>query len=140
MIRRPPRSTPLYSSAASDVYKRQVHGIGFSEVPEGCTLDKAIELTKVPESANIPGMREMTKEDVPQVRALLSEYLKKFTLHPIYTEEGIAHLLLPRKDIVYTYVIADAEGRVTDFVSYHIVPYSVLKQEAECLVTVPYKQ
>src|SRR5660397_29074 len=26
MIRRPPRSTPLYSSAASDVYKRQVWG------------------------------------------------------------------------------------------------------------------
>src|SRR5660398_330290 len=26
MIRRPPRSTPLYSSAASDVYKRQVQG------------------------------------------------------------------------------------------------------------------
>ena len=26
MIRRPPRSTPLYSSAASDVYKRQVYG------------------------------------------------------------------------------------------------------------------
>ena len=25
MIRRPPRSTPLYSSAASDVYKRQTH-------------------------------------------------------------------------------------------------------------------
>ena len=24
MIRRPPRSTPLYSSAASDVYKRQM--------------------------------------------------------------------------------------------------------------------
>src|SRR5660397_298778 len=28
MIRRPPRSTPLYSSAASDVYKRQ----GFNDV------------------------------------------------------------------------------------------------------------
>ena len=27
MIRRPPRSTPLYSSAASDVYKRQVVSI-----------------------------------------------------------------------------------------------------------------
>ena len=26
MIRRPPRSTPLYSSAASDVYKRQLRG------------------------------------------------------------------------------------------------------------------
>src|SRR5660398_163976 len=29
MIRRPPRSTPLYSSAASDVYKRQeLHAAG----------------------------------------------------------------------------------------------------------------
>src|SRR5450759_5941960 len=27
MIRRPPRSTPLYSSAASDVYKRQLLGL-----------------------------------------------------------------------------------------------------------------
>src|SRR5660398_327280 len=32
MIRRPPRSTPLYSSAASDVYKRQ----GFT--PSECEL------------------------------------------------------------------------------------------------------
>eukprot|EP00826_Nyctotherus_ovalis_P056979 TRINITY_DN7781_c0_g1_i14.p2 TRINITY_DN7781_c0_g1~~TRINITY_DN7781_c0_g1_i14.p2 ORF type:complete len:102 (+),score=27.36 TRINITY_DN7781_c0_g1_i14:24-308(+) len=28
MIRRPPRSTHCISSAASDVYKRQVHGVG----------------------------------------------------------------------------------------------------------------
>src|SRR5660398_331981 len=27
MIRRPPRSTPLYSSAASDVYKRQAYSV-----------------------------------------------------------------------------------------------------------------
>ena len=30
MIRRPPRSTPLYSSAASDVYKRQVNVLGLT--------------------------------------------------------------------------------------------------------------
>src|SRR5665647_1398521 len=34
MIRRPPRSTPLYSSAASDVYKRQVaQDVEVVEVP-----------------------------------------------------------------------------------------------------------
>ena len=32
MIRRPPRSTPLYSSAASDVYKRQPHQRTLSEL------------------------------------------------------------------------------------------------------------
>src|SRR5450756_3146312 len=31
MIRRPPRSTQSRSSAASDVYKRQVHGLGYVE-------------------------------------------------------------------------------------------------------------
>src|SRR5660398_206181 len=30
MIRRPPRSTPLYSSAASDVYKRQDNSSGLN--------------------------------------------------------------------------------------------------------------
>src|SRR5660398_308402 len=30
MIRRPPRSTPLYSSAASDVYKRQPNVVVYS--------------------------------------------------------------------------------------------------------------
>src|SRR5450759_1710143 len=30
LIRRPPRSTPLYSSAASDVYKRQPSGLIYS--------------------------------------------------------------------------------------------------------------
>ena len=43
MIRRPPRSTPLYSSAASDVYKRQIRCgnalpqiIGTRAAPEPC--------------------------------------------------------------------------------------------------------
>src|SRR5665647_2466085 len=34
MIRRPPRSTPLYSSAASDVYKRQA-----PHTPHFCIVD-----------------------------------------------------------------------------------------------------
>src|SRR5660398_303122 len=35
MIRRPPRSTPLYSSAASDVYKRQADGWELVQVVQG---------------------------------------------------------------------------------------------------------
>src|SRR5674476_931732 len=40
MIRRPPRSTPLYSSAASDVYKRQLYAL-----IEISTLSTAILVT-----------------------------------------------------------------------------------------------
>ena len=35
MIRRPPRSTPLYSSAASDVYKRQVQDAAVIIIKQG---------------------------------------------------------------------------------------------------------
>ena len=45
MIRRPPRSTPLYSSAASDVYKRQVNRLGNVLVPNdsyGTVIEKKI--------------------------------------------------------------------------------------------------
>ena len=35
MIRRPPRSTPLYSSAASDVYKRQINSFEMNNELDG---------------------------------------------------------------------------------------------------------
>ncbi|GAB5837113.1 hypothetical protein JMUB7551_28710 [Staphylococcus aureus] len=39
MIRRPPRSTPLYSSAASDVYKRQDIDEAITHFKEAVTID-----------------------------------------------------------------------------------------------------
>src|SRR5665647_613110 len=41
MIRRPPRSTPLYSSAASDVYKRQDPTGPNQPIPKGEAIDEA---------------------------------------------------------------------------------------------------
>src|SRR5660397_21134 len=39
MIRRPPRSTPLYSSAASDVYKRQLRNLSISKPNQVWAVD-----------------------------------------------------------------------------------------------------
>ena len=44
MIRRPPRSTPLYSSAASDVYKRQLIDC---VIGNSCTNDSATASIKI---------------------------------------------------------------------------------------------
>src|SRR5450759_4793584 len=48
MIRRPPRSTPLYSSAASDVYKRQVRDP---------VREVAVEVRQEPGDVGHEGMR-----------------------------------------------------------------------------------
>src|SRR5450759_285645 len=45
MIRRPPRSTPLYSSAASDVYKRQHDAMGIENISIGMTLSTTYPAT-----------------------------------------------------------------------------------------------
>ena len=46
MIRRPPRSTPLYSSAASDVYKRQEWQLGGQSI--GGMMEIRPEMGPVP--------------------------------------------------------------------------------------------
>src|SRR5660397_2877 len=64
MIRRPPRSTPLYSSAASDVYKRQIFKVATSLVNfQRDFLDHGIEHLRplvLRDVANDIGMHEST--------------------------------------------------------------------------------
>src|SRR5674476_90991 len=56
MIRRPPRSTPLYSSAASDVYKRQ---------PEYLLTQPQLPLEKVPRVPSKDGAFSFRKRQTP---------------------------------------------------------------------------
>src|SRR5660398_252806 len=63
MMRRPPRSTPLYSSAASDVYKRQlsVAKLPYSEAQDGISLTSTVVpsglgRTKDEQVANLVGL------------------------------------------------------------------------------------
>ena len=46
-----------------------------------------------------------------------------------YTQDELAHLLMPKKDIVYTYVIENNEKGVTDFISYFIMDCALLENK-----------
>src|SRR5660398_324146 len=77
MIRRPPRSTPLYSSAASDVYKRQEDGEERSSegdvdeplpVPRDVQVDEGIRegfFTSHPPSAQALAPHPVQEDDRP---------------------------------------------------------------------------
>lgn len=43
-----------------------------------------------------------------QVTQLLAEYLKKYSLSPVFTEEEVEHYLTPVADVVDTYVVESA--------------------------------
>src|SRR5674476_1598812 len=75
MIRRPPRFTPLYSSAASDVYKRQIHG-GVRDPP----------LMGAPSLVGVGGAGEQVGVDVIGQALAPGQHVKTLGIHVL--EEG----------------------------------------------------
>ena len=46
----------------------------------------------------------MTEADVPQVTRLLNTYLANVKIHIKFDEGEVAHFLLPRYKVIYSYV------------------------------------
>ena len=67
---------------------------------------------------------------VTQVTRLLSTYLEKYSLIPIFTEEEVEHYLMPVEDVVDSYVVESAgqPTEVTFFVLVILVVSCLLKQ------------
>lgn len=57
------------------------------------------------QTAKTSGLRPMTKKDVPVVHRLLREYLSQFNLVPAMNQEEVEHWLLPRENIIDTFLV-----------------------------------
>ncbi|KAJ2342316.1 glycylpeptide N-tetradecanoyltransferase [Coemansia sp. RSA 2618] len=112
---------------------RKLAETGFSQKLSGAELQKVVAAMRLPPAPAVAGLREMRKGDVGQVRKLLNRFLKtRFEMVPVFrTDAEVAHWLLPRTDVVWTFVVEDAEhpGRITDFFSFYSLPSAVLKGE-----------
>ena len=61
---------------------------------------------------------------------MLNEHLDSVKIHIIFTEEEIAHFLLPREGVIYSYVVEEYKentNTITDFYSFYSLPSSILK-------------
>lgn len=101
--------------------------IGFTRFGKNLNKARAQKLYKLPVAPQISGLREMAVNDVPSVHRILSEYLQRFSLHVEFTEEDIAYFLLPRMNVIYSYVVENSVGEITDFCSFYYLPSSVLR-------------
>lgn len=102
-------------------------------------MARYVKILKLPEQAAVKGLREMTRADVPQLHALLVEYLKKFDVHLEFSPEEVDHFLLPRQGVVDSYVIENPESKkITDFLSFYHLPSSILKHAEHKTLYVAY--
>lgn len=72
--------------------------------------------------------REMTENDVPRVTKMLRDHLQQFKLSLEIDESYVKHWILPRKDIVYTYLSEEND----QFVTFYSLNY-VHKQSGETI-------
>ncbi|CAL8096362.1 unnamed protein product [Calicophoron daubneyi] len=117
---------------------RKLLECGFMERSPEVSLERLVKFYQLPEKTTVNGFRQMTQADLPQAWDLLSKYLQQFSLHPVYTEEEFRHLFLPRKDVVYSFVVANDDGSITDFCSYYILFNSVVQNKNHSTLKVAY--
>jgi glycylpeptide N-tetradecanoyltransferase len=120
-----PVATAIYYHRS--VNPKKLIEAGFSSLSSGETMASHVKRQKILKDIeiNVEGgyFREMLTKDIPQVYKLLKEYLKNFNLAPKYKQEEVAHMLLPKKDVIYTYVFESVDTKeVTDFVSFYRIP------------------
>mmetsp|Transcript_10956 Transcript_10956/g.16137 ORF Transcript_10956/g.16137 Transcript_10956/m.16137 type:complete len:426 (+) Transcript_10956:148-1425(+) len=105
---------------------KKLVAVGFSRLAPRMTLARLQKLYKLPTETFTPTLRAMEKKDVPAVHKLLTKYLTKFALCISFTEDEIAHWLLPRPKVINSYVVEGEGGVITDMCSFYHLPSSIL--------------
>ncbi|KAI8899171.1 hypothetical protein BC833DRAFT_525018 [Globomyces pollinis-pini] len=98
--------------------------VGFSYLPSDMTMAGIIKKYKLPAETELP-IVPMEEADVPGVTVLLAEYFKNFDFTAALSEADVRHWLLPIDNVIYSYVVKDEDGTITDFVSFYNLPSSV---------------
>ena len=92
---------------------------------------KKYELPKKDRFNIIGNLRLMEEKDVKEVGRLFRETNEKYNIYPNFSKAELAHMLLPKKGVVATYVVDDPDkkGALCDFMSFTIMHQLVLNRE-----------
>jgi len=106
--------------------------VGFSALPAGTPMARYVKMHKMvgeDETGLIGTVVPMEQKHTKQAFKLLQDYLKEFDIYPEFSKKEFQHFCLPRENVLYSYVIVDEKGEVTDFFSFYHLPSSVLKSD-----------
>ncbi|CAJ0639488.1 8925_t:CDS:10 [Entrophospora sp. SA101] len=119
---------PKPISKARSLNPKKLVETNFSRLPQNVPLSRYVKKYKVSTKTVTPGIREMLEKDASAVRNLLNSYMEKFDFVPEFkNDDEIKHWILPRENVVWSYVVEDTETKeITDFFSFYYLPSSVI--------------
>ncbi|XP_005089639.1 glycylpeptide N-tetradecanoyltransferase 2 [Aplysia californica] len=104
---------------------RKLIEVKFSHLSRNMTMQRTLKLYKLPDSPKTPGFRELTPADVPEAFKLLSQFMLRYKLIPLFSEEEFRHWFIPRPGIINSFVV-ESNGKLTDFVSFYSLPSTIM--------------
>ncbi|KAG7904340.1 hypothetical protein KL935_000479 [Ogataea polymorpha] len=124
----------------------KLYEVGFSSLPAGVTKSQMIAKYALPSSTKTPGLRKMVPEDVAQVLELYNKFQAKYDLVQEFTEDELVHWLcgpvtqrdLEDKDKVIISYVVEQDGKITDFFSFYLLPFTVLNNSTYDRLNVAY--
>lgn len=69
---------------------------------------------------DIHQIRLANKRDIDDLMKIYNNYNKKYRFFRIYNKKEFEHFFMPRKDMVYTYLLTNSQGEVKDFITLHV--------------------
>jgi len=99
--------------------------VNFSRLQPRMTMTMVVKLNKLPD-APAHNFVPLTFETAPSAFQLVSDYLLRTKLSPIYTLEEFCHWFIPRTGVVESYVLVGANGAVSDMCSFYHLPSSII--------------
>ncbi|XP_041994925.1 glycylpeptide N-tetradecanoyltransferase 1-like [Salvia splendens] len=113
--------------------------VGFSRLGARMTMSRTIKLYKLSDQTATPGFRKMEPHDVPAVTRLLRNYLQQFAVAPDFDVDDVEHWLLPKEDVVESYMVESSETHeITDFCSFYSLPSSILGNQNHSVLKAAY--
>lgn len=103
----------------------KLYDVGFSQLPPNQTKAKMVSHYALPDEPSLKGFRPMEVQDLDQVFDLLTDFQQKFELIHEFTKPELKHWILGDNSVVKSYVVEE-NGKITDFASYYLLPFTVL--------------
>lgn len=121
---------------------QKLYDVGFSPLPPGSTKQRQIIKFKLPERTALAGLRPMEAKDVDAVQNLLNRYLDRTDVAQEFSKEELNHWILNRDTtspdkVVWAYVV-EANGKITDFISFYELSSTVINHEKHKDIRVAY--
>lgn len=112
----------------------KLYDVGFTNLAPDSTKTEMIAKYALPKLASVDGLRIMEEKDLDEVLTLFNKYQARFELIQEFSREEFKHWFLGSVDsessadskVIFSYVVENKEGKITDFFSFYSLPFSIL--------------